>query len=41
MVSGGVHGVDSSHESVGNARGEILDQDVMVSDSREGDVVFE
>ena len=39
-VRGGVHGVDSPHESTRNAGGEIPDEDVMVSDSGESDIIF-
>ena len=36
-----VHGVDSPHESMRDARGEILDKDIMVSNSGESNIIFE
>ena len=40
-VRGSVHRVDLPHESIRDARGEILDEDIMVSDSRESNIIFE
>ena len=40
-VRGGVHGVDPPHESMRDTRGEILDEDVMVSNSGESNIIFE
>ena len=40
-VRGSVHGVDLPHESTRDAGGEVPDKDIMVSDSREGDIIFE
>ena len=40
-VRGGVHEVDPPHGSMRDARGEILDEDVMVSNSGESDIIFE
>ena len=36
-----VHGVDPPHELGGDSSGEEVDQDVLISDSTEGGVVFE
>ena len=40
-VRGVIHGVDSPHESTRDARGEIPDEDIMVSNSGESGVIFE
>ena len=40
-IRGGVHGVDLPHKSMRDARGEIPDENIMVSDSGESDIVFE
>ena len=40
-VRGVVHRVDLPNKSVRDAREEILDEDVMVSNSRESDIIFE
>ena len=40
-VRGGVHGVDLPYESTRDARGEILDEDVMISNSGESNILFE
>ena len=36
-----VHGVNPSHELGGDSSGKEIDQDVLISDSTEGGVVFE
>ena len=40
-VRGGVHGVDLPHESLRDAKGEIPGEDIMVSNSKESNIIFE
>ena len=36
-----VHGVNSSHKLGGDSSGKEVDQDILISDSTEGSIVFE
>ena len=40
-VRGAVYGVDLSHQSTRDAREEIPDEDITVSDSGDSDIIFE
>ena len=40
-VRRGVHGVDLSHKGARDARGEVLDENIIISDPRESSVILE